>query len=349
MKRILPLSNGNKSAEDVSQTSNTTCSKRASIIYNPIINLWKICGSYSPKGTQNENLVHLIYCVLVQFIVLAFSVRYLAVFRYESHKIYEIVGILAYIWHYFINTISSIGYLKLNSTYMEGFCESFDSYHKTFGLTCNIRSAYTIICRLAIATPIVSIAYLLCFYIVYLVRRDDVRNLLISSNFTPFENETGITFIIVLVIFSIFAFLFNMVIFSNILFLLVSLHIFKLEFKRLNLKIQEIIKENQLESLEMLRLQHENLIGVLNKGNQIFRYLALTVYLYGIPIACLMLYGATSNRFDIADIIAMVCTLTGAVFGMFLITFMGALLNDAVSIILNLKSYLCLYIKYNHA
>ena len=116
------------------------------------------------------------------------------------------------------------------------------------------------------------------------------------------------------------------------MFLLTTLHIIKGEFQHVWRTIRENINNKQLDNLEQLRLQHHhNLIVIVETGNQMFRHVVGITYGYGIPIACLILYGVTTSRFDIADVFAMSSMLATAVIEIFITTFMGADLNDKVS------------------
>jgi hypothetical protein len=115
------------------------------------------------------------------------------------------------------------------------------------------------------------------------------------------------------------------------MFLLTTLHIIKGEFQHVWRTIHENINNKQLDNLEQLRLQHHNLTVIVETGNQMFRHVAGITYGYGIPIVCLIFYGVTTSKFDIADVFVMSSMLATAVIEMFITTFMGADLNDKVS------------------
>ena len=152
-----------------------------------------------------------------------------------------------------------------------------------------------------------------------------------SSNFTPFDKETGTVFTIGAVIFSGIGIFLFFTMFSNILFLLVNMYVFILEYGHFTLKVRTVLKEENMDELEKLRLQHETLIGIQDIANPILGFCAACVYGYGIPVICLSIYGATTNRFDTADTVALLNFLFGVVIAMFTITFLGAHLNAAVS------------------
>ncbi|VDI07515.1 Hypothetical predicted protein [Mytilus galloprovincialis] len=85
----------------------------------------------------------------------------------------------------------------------------------------------------------------------------------------------------------------------------------------------------QLDDLESLRLQHECIVELVKVGNLMFRHIGGMTYVYGIPMICLTLYGATMRSLDTVDICALVGVMMVVVIVMFIITFMGAYMCQA--------------------
>jgi hypothetical protein len=159
------------------------------------------------------------------------------------------------------------------------------------------------------------------------------QDVLITANFSPFDREEGLVFILAVAVIGSTSPLYILILASNLIYLLVSLHILTREFKTISHKLKQSIAENQPINLDTLRQQHEDIIGLVNTGNPMFRHVAAISYAYGIPISCVMLYGTTVEKLNITDTMAMISVVICAVVGMFAITFIGANLNDAVSFI----------------
>ena len=307
---------------------------KASDIYRPILSILRFIGSFYFCSTKSEftlNRALQIFCYFVQLIVVSGTIRYLSVFRTATNEMYEMVGLVAFTWYYLCETSSSIGLLYLNNKHIKTVCNSIDKYWEKYGMETNVHKTCKLVRMLSIFSVIFSIIYQVMFVSSYLIN-DAHNSSLVSSLFTPFEEERGATYIIVFVIITVVNILYHEIIFSNILFVLINMYIFTTEFKGIRNKVRCAIEENNLKKLTQLRIQHQHIASVQDTANLIFRFTVLNVYCFGLPIVCLMLYGATSQSFESADVIAMLSTLIGAVIGMFVLTFMGAQLNQTVSI-----------------
>ncbi|VDI41280.1 Hypothetical predicted protein, partial [Mytilus galloprovincialis] len=116
---------------------------------------------------------------------------------------------------------------------------------------------------------------------------------------------------------------------SNTVLLLLNTSLLKQEFKNVTRRIRDIINVQQLDDLESLRLQHECIVELVKVGNLMFRHIGGMTYVYGIPMICLTLYGATMRSLDTVDICALVGVMMVVVIVMFIITFMGAYMCQA--------------------
>lgn len=165
----------------------------------------------------------------------------------------------------------------------------------------------------------------------------ELKGLLVTSNFTPFDQSNGITFYIVTIAFGVLGILHNGIAISNTVLLLLNTSLLKQEFKNVTRRIRDIINVQQLDDLESLRLQHECIVELVKVGNLMFRHIGGMTYVYGIPMVCLTLYGATMRSLDTVDICALAGVMMVVVIVMFVITFMGAYMCQAVSILLHKK------------
>lgn len=306
--------------------------EKVSDMYESITTLFKICGSYSAHSGKNSKAVcngHFIYCIILQLIVLIISSRYFTVFRHGD-QLYKTIGLVTFSYYYVIMVFLSFVCFYSNYKYLSLFYVTVDKYYNKYGLFLDISKTKTWLRRIVVATLI--IVFLSTFTAIAVIYFHVERSLLIKSLYTPFDEVEGFAFLIVSVVMGIIGVFYHTIMYSNVMFLLTTLHLIKGEFQHVWIIIHDNINNKQLDNLEHLRLQHHKLTEIVEIGNLMFCHVAGTTYGYGIPIVCLMLYGVTTHRFDIADVFAMSSILATAVIEMFITTFMGADLNEKVSI-----------------
>lgn len=308
--------------------------EKASDIYDPITKVLKLCGSYSSRSTKTGKFMcngHFIYCLVIQLIVLVTCLKYFSVFRSNNNQVYTTTGLIGFLYFYITVTVYSIVCFYSNFRFLAQFYTEVDRYGVKYnGMDLDISKTRKMLSRIVggiSAFLVISVLGGTVWLILYMKE----KNLLITSNFTPFDEEEGTILIIVGLVMAVCSLLYHLIFDSNILFLLANVHILKHEFQHVRKKIQNIISNNQLENIEHLRHQHGCICNLVETGNKMFRHVAGITYAYGIPIVCLMLYGMTSKSLNIADLLAMATALAVSVIGMFIITFSGANLNEAVS------------------
>lgn len=309
--------------------------ERASDCFEPITKLLKFCGSFSDRPVKNGKHVwtcHYVYCFAIQLLMAGLTVRYMTVFRHGISQLYKTVGLIGFLYYYIIVTAYSMTNFYSNCKHLLLFLNGIDKYCHQYGMCFNItkrkhvhRKIVVTSSGIIVVTSVIGIA----FFIVSFEGEDG----LIAANFSPFDREEGLVFILAVAVIGSTSPLYILILTSNFIYLLASLHILTREFKTISQKLKQSLAENQPINLDTLRQQHEDLIGLVTTGNAMFRHVAGISYAYGIPICCVMLYGITVEKLNMSDIMAMVSVVVLAVVGMFAITFIGANLNDAVSFI----------------
>lgn len=306
--------------------------EKASDMYDSMTTLFKICGSYSTQSGKTSKTVctgHFIYCIILQLIVLIISARYFTVFRHGD-QFYKTIGLLAFSYYYVMMALLSFVCFHSNYKFLSMFYVAVDKYYNKYGLFLDVSKTKTWLRRIVVATLIlIVLSTFIAIVVIYF--HVDRNALLIKSIYTPFDEEEGYAFLIASIVSGIIGAFYHIIALSNFMFLLTTVHIIKGEFQHIWRTIRDNINNKQLDNLEQLRLQHHNLTEIVENGNQIFRPVAGIIYGYGIPMICLLLYGVTTSRFDIADVLAMSSMLAIAIMEMFITTFMGADLNDKVS------------------
>lgn len=307
--------------------------EKASDIYDPLTKFLKLCGSYSSRSTKTGKCLcssHFVYCLVIQLIVLVTSLKYFSVFRSNSNQVYKTTGLIGVLYFYITVTVYSILCFYSNFRFLAPFYTEVDRYGAKHGIDLDISKTRKMLSRIVggISTFLVISVLGGTVWMLFYIKG---KNLLIISNFTPFDEEEGTVLIIAGLLMGVCSLFYHLIFDSNILFLLTNVHILKHEFQHVRKQIQNIIRNNQLENIEHFRLQHEHITHLVETGNQMFRHVAGITYAYGIPIVCLMLYGMMTKSLDIADLLAMATALAISVIGMFIITFSGANLNEAVS------------------
>ncbi|CAC5398561.1 unnamed protein product [Mytilus coruscus] len=307
--------------------------EKASDLYKPLIRFLEVCGSYSKrqkKGRKCVFTIHFAYCIVVQVLVFVMSARYLTVFRNGSSQLYKTIGLIAYFYYYANLTVFSFIYFYSNCKYLPTFLSTINKYNVDFGVSFKISHKRKTIRRilLIVCAILVSYTILVIWSVLYL----ELKGLLVTSNLAPFDESNGITFYIATITFGVFGMLFNGITISNTTILLLNASLLKQEFKNVTRRIRDIIKVQQLDKLENVRLQHECIVELVKVGNLMFSHIGGMAYVYGIPMVCLTLYGATTRSLDAVDISAMAGFMMGVVIVMFVITFMGAHMCQATEI-----------------
>ena len=334
MIRVKPANSPLKSISEESEERQLSKNvEKASDMYDPLTKFLKLCGSYSSRSIKTGKLMcsgHFVYCLVIQLIVLVTCLKYFNVFRSNSNPVYKTTGLIGFLYFYVTVIVFSIVCFYSNFRFLAPFYTEVDRYGAKHGIDLDISKIRKMLSRIVggISTFLVISVLGGTVWMIYYIKG---KNLLITSSLTPFDEEEGIVLIIAGLVMGVCTLFYHLIFDSNILFLLTNVHILKHEFQHVRKKIQNIINNNQLENIEHLRLQHEHITHLVETGNQMFRHVAGITYAYGIPIVCLMLYGMMTKSLDIADLIPMATALALSVIGMFIITFSGANLNEAVS------------------
>lgn len=309
--------------------------ERASDCFEPITKLLKLCGSFSDRPVKNGKRVwtcHYVYCFVVQLLMFGMMVRYMTVFRHGISQLYKTVGLIGYLYYYAIVTTYSMTNLYSNCNHLSIFLNGIDKYCHQYGMCFNITKRKHVHRKIVVTSSLIIVVSAL-IGIPFIIVSYEGQDVLITANFSPFDREEGLVFILAVAVIGSTSPLYILILASNLIYLLVSLHILTREFKTISHKLKQSLAENQPINLDTLRQQHEDIIGLVNTGNPMFRHVAAISYAYGIPISCVMLYGTTVEKLNITDTMAMISVVICAVVGMFAITFIGANLNDAVSFI----------------
>lgn len=336
--RIKPLHDPSVQSTGMDGTKKEIEEERASDAFKPLIRFLEIFGSYSQRqkrGRKYAFKIHFTYCILVQVLIFVLSARYLTVFRNDSRQLYKTIGLIAYLYYYANVTVFSFIYFYSNCKYLQTFLSTLNKYNVDYGVSFNISHKRKVIRRILLIICGLLLIYALIF--IWSVLYLELKGLLVSSNFTPFDQSNGITFYIATITFGLLGILHNGIAISNTVLLLLNTSLLKQEFKNVTRWIRDIINVQQLDDLESLRLQHECIVELVKVGNLMFRHIGGMTYVYGIPMICLTLYGATMRSLDTVDICALAGVMMVVVIVMFIITFMGAYMCQAVSILLHKK------------
>lgn len=331
--RMIQVNPATATSRQASGLNEDVIQAKASDMFKPIITFMKVCGTYSERGNPQKCKLcsyHFGYCIVINVVVILFGFKYFSVFRKGYDNTYKMVGLVTFAYFYCCVSCFCVIYLFHNCKYLTVIMTAFDKYGMDYGTCLNI-SVFNK--RMKILIIIISgllLFMIVCAMPVFVLYEE--HQMLAKSHLAPFDESTGLIYYIAGFLNSLYSMENYCILISNSVFQLTFLHIIKNEFSSIAKEVKKNVFIQDFDRLFSLRRHHESLCELINIGNPILQQNAAFLYVYGIPIICLMLYGVTTGSVDMVDVLTMSMFIGLSVIEVFVVTIMGAQLCESVNI-----------------
>lgn len=301
------------------------------ILHAPILML-KFIGVYIESFSMSRTTVLKVFSnCLVMIMGILVIARFIAGFVVDSYFSGELTGRLTFAISYISNIVMFPVFVVNSSRNLHRVLARFSTYQSKHGLSIDTWKSKRRTNEACALFVIIGVVYLVSVFASVSLRIFPESGLFVRR-LLPFGYKDGHVFDLVslqdTVTIEIFMFIVNL----EIVIACVLSHIIIREFQSVNTEADIYVRQSNVSAADIgkLRCRHFKVTQLLQAANCLIQPIVLLLYIIMLPSICLTVYGIVHSTLGLLDMIMLIQLLIAYIFGVTLLTGIGAMIYSQV-------------------
>ena len=285
-------------------------------VLGPILFVLKVCGGYVELGLgeiwNTMNKVHLVYCIIINFVCWIDSFRFLSAFSIENILSSKFMTMCTLAVIYFGLVLYLTIWLKVSTANLPFVLKKFKEYESKYGLeinSCRLRRRIIVVFVFLFMFSLTS-----SFAMVFAIRTDFVsHDSVIVSSWHPFQYSPENVFIPMAILIQIRVIIVSLFLNCSIGVYVVIISFLRCEYRSVEKYVVQSIygrgifccegTDFEYQTIERARLRHAHITHLLCSSNSILQHTAALQFGISIPVSVMILYGLIHGKAAPGDLI----------------------------------------------